>query len=441
MAMHGSLGEFDQKTGDWKSYIERAQQYFAANDVADANKQRAILLSSVGDKTYRTIKDVLSPEAPATMELATLIEKMTKHFQPAPSEIVQRYRFNTRIRQPNESVHRPPETAEHCNYGDAARINEMVRDRLVCGIENEKWQQRLLAEDPMTYKKAHKLLLSLEAAEKGTKDIAGEKTVHQVRPNRSRRNSRKEAKPLRRDPCSHCGGMHDPTGCRFKNVECNYCHRRGHIVAICRQKLKRQSTPQRRSTHVVEAEGTDPPAEYTEPLNNVRTPNSKPLLATLQIQGTPVQMEIDTGATLSVMTYDTYSNTWNGKQAPPIKPTTANLRTYTGEAIKVVGAIDVDVEYEGQQAKLNLVIVDGTGPSLLGRDWLHQIRLDWAQFHKVEAEKNTQLEQNACCSVRTRPRQDRRNESKVLPEERCKTQVLSGTPSPVRYPREGRERD
>ena len=171
MAKHGSLGEFDQKTGDWKSYIERAQQYFAANDVEDANKQRAVLLSSVGDKTYRTINDVLSPDAPATVELATLIEKMTKCFQPAPSEIVQRIQFNTRVRQPHESVAtyiaQLKQIAEHCNYRDAARINEMVRDRLVCRITNEKWQQRLLAEDPMTYEKAHKLLLSLEAAEQG----------------------------------------------------------------------------------------------------------------------------------------------------------------------------------------------------------------------------------------------------------------------------------
>ena len=113
----------------------------------------------------------------------------------------------------------------------------------------------------------------------------------------------------------------------------------------------------------------------------------------MQIQRAPVHIEIDTGATLSVMTYDTYCNTWNGVQVPPVMPTTANLRTYTGEAIKVVGAIEVDVEYKGQQAKLNLVIVDGTGPSLLGRDWLHHIRLDWFQFHKVDAELNTRVGQ------------------------------------------------
>ena len=49
---------------------------------------------------------------------------------------------------------------------DAARLNEMMRDRLVCGVANEKWQQRLLAEDNFTYDKAFKLLLSMEVSEK-----------------------------------------------------------------------------------------------------------------------------------------------------------------------------------------------------------------------------------------------------------------------------------
>ena len=65
MAKHGSLGEFSLAHGDWKSYIERTKQYFAANDVTDEDKQRAILLSACGDATYRRIKDVLSPTTPA----------------------------------------------------------------------------------------------------------------------------------------------------------------------------------------------------------------------------------------------------------------------------------------------------------------------------------------------------------------------------------------
>ena len=137
---HGSLREFDLTKGDWKSYIERAKQYFAANDIADGGKQRAILLSSCGDASYRTIKDVLPPTTPGEASFKTIVDKMTKHLQPAPSEIVQCCRFNTRTRRPHESVAayvaELKHLSEHCNFGDAARLKEMLRDRLVCGIEN-----------------------------------------------------------------------------------------------------------------------------------------------------------------------------------------------------------------------------------------------------------------------------------------------------------------
>ena len=59
----------------------------------------------------------------------------------------------------------------------------MIRDRLVCGIANKKWQQRLLTEDDLSYDKATKLLLSFEAAEE-MKDLVGDKSekpeVHQA---------------------------------------------------------------------------------------------------------------------------------------------------------------------------------------------------------------------------------------------------------------------
>ena len=103
MAKHGSLGEFDLVNGDWKSYIERAQQYLTANDITDAGKKRAVLLSSCGDATYRRIKDVLSPTEPADASFKTIVDKMTAHLQPTPSEIVERCRFHSRKRLPGEA--------------------------------------------------------------------------------------------------------------------------------------------------------------------------------------------------------------------------------------------------------------------------------------------------------------------------------------------------
>ena len=43
----------------------------------------------------------------------------------------------------------------------------------------------------------------------------------------------------------------------------------------------------------------------------------------------------------------------------------------------VVGEMKVEVSYGEQNAKLSLYVVEGQGPSLMGRDWIRQIRLGW----------------------------------------------------------------
>ena len=106
----------------------------------------------------------------------------------------------------------------------------------------------------------------------------------------------------------------------------------------------------------------------------------------MQIQDVPVQMEVDTGAALSIMSHHTYQATWTEQSVPPIQSTNAKLRTYTGETIDVVGAIDVDVKYQSKKVRLSLLIVKGDGPTLMGRDWLQHFRLDWARLHKVDTD-------------------------------------------------------
>ena len=57
MAKYGFLGWFNLTDGDWKSYVERAKQYFAANEITSDTKQWAVLLSACGNNTYHRIKD------------------------------------------------------------------------------------------------------------------------------------------------------------------------------------------------------------------------------------------------------------------------------------------------------------------------------------------------------------------------------------------------
>ena len=59
-----------------------------------------------------------------------------------------------------------------------------------------------------------------------------------------------------------------------------------------------------------------------------------------------LEMEVDTGARYSIISETTYNGLWANDQAPKMTHTTEKLRTYIGELLDVLGAIDVKVQYQ-----------------------------------------------------------------------------------------------
>ena len=55
------------------------------------------------------------------------------------------------------------------------------------------------------------------------------------------------------------------------------------------------------------------------------------------------------------------------------------------------GSVRVPVEHNGQNQTLPLIVTEGEGPSLIGRDWLATLRLDWQVILTVE--QNLSLKQ------------------------------------------------
>ena len=87
-----------------------------------------------------------------------------------PSIIVQRFKFNSRSRQPGENVStylsELRSIAEVCNFG--LSLDDMLRDRIICGINNDQIQHHLLSESKLTLKRALELAQGLETAMQNT---------------------------------------------------------------------------------------------------------------------------------------------------------------------------------------------------------------------------------------------------------------------------------
>ena len=118
---------------DWLQYCERLEFYFVANGVEDAGKRKATLLAACGASTYKLMCDLVSPLKPKDKTFEELKEIVQKHLKPKPSEIVQRYKFHTRVQRSGESianfVAELRNLSQDCNFGDS--LLDMLRDLFV----------------------------------------------------------------------------------------------------------------------------------------------------------------------------------------------------------------------------------------------------------------------------------------------------------------------
>lgn len=89
----GALAPFDGNSQTWEEYCEVLDHFFVANDIKEAEWKRPVLLSSVGAQTYALMRNLLSPNKPGDEDLVKLLKD---HFEPKTSELMQRWKFNTR---------------------------------------------------------------------------------------------------------------------------------------------------------------------------------------------------------------------------------------------------------------------------------------------------------------------------------------------------------
>ena len=278
---------------------------------------------------------------------------------------------------------------------------------MVEGLCRESIQKRLLAERDISLTKAYELATSMETASREASGMhstsSGLATAAAVGVKRVAHVAR-HLRPQEKPPCYRCSKFgHSPDQCYSKKLVCRTCGKRGHIARACRNTP--DSTPRRpgnykgkrqfrgHKTHYVDeaADSRESSPGSDSPIFNIRTVKGNPELSIkleVQVNSEPIIMELDTGAAYSIISKETWK-----KSLPALTLEEADLplATYTGERLKVLGQATVLVEYEGQRLSLPLIIVDGHGPSLLGRNWLSKIQLNWTSIKQVSTELDVLL--------------------------------------------------
>lgn len=373
----GHMEPFDDSASDWTSYDERLTSFLHFNKVPEADKVHAFL-SLIGAKTYALLKSLTAPDLPSSKSYDTLRKLLGDHLAPKPSVIGERAKFYRRSQRETESiaefVAELRSLSSSCEFDNF--LDEALRDRFVCGLRREDIQRVLFAEDKkLTFQKAVEKALAMDSATKSAAEVHGSTSVSDVNHVTAQKQGQKAiavkdaSEKKASKMCWRCGSFkHVSKNCTHASATCFGCGKKGHIQRICQSdKNAKLSHARARNMKVLDC--------ATEVMLNGMTGSAKDaIIVRLLINKTPLEMELDTGAAVSVI-----SRRQQQQLFPSLKlrMTNLRLRTYTGALVEPAGVAEVVVEHNGQSVLLPLYVTEQGGPPLLGREWLQHVRLDW----------------------------------------------------------------
>ncbi|XP_060085398.1 uncharacterized protein K02A2.6-like [Ylistrum balloti] len=102
-------------------------------------------------------------------------------------------------------------------------------------------------------------------------------------------------------------------------------------------------------------------------------------------------MELDTGSAVTIIPKSKLDEHFS---AYSLKDTNVRLKTYSGEQIRPLGTVKFNVNLHDQTKQLDVYAVAQNGPTLFGRDWLKQLKLDWHEVKINWVKSNPTLDTN-----------------------------------------------
>ncbi|RZC37661.1 hypothetical protein BDFB_002824, partial [Asbolus verrucosus] len=183
-------GNDRRSSEELEKFKENYQLYVTASGCYARDKpvQAAVLLHCVGEEPREIIKTLeLSPEEMRDPD--QILMKLDAHFVPASNVSIERHKFNTRVQQPQESFDNflkdlKKITAE-CEF--ASLKDGLIKDRIVCGINDARVKERLLREANLDLNKAVLICRAAEQSQSHIQQLSQSKeTVVEV--NELRRN-------------------------------------------------------------------------------------------------------------------------------------------------------------------------------------------------------------------------------------------------------------
>ena len=245
------------KPTEWIKWIRRFERFRSASGLSkrDEESQVNTLLYSMGSKS----DDILATFGLTTQDSKkydVVKDKFDGYFVKRRNIIFERAKFHRRKHESGEVVDSFITdlygVAEHCQFGFLH--DEMIRDRFVVGLADQKLSEKLQLDADLTLEKAINSVRQSESVRSQQSVVRGQEDasqpakvdrVHKSKPQKSLRTSLNlQGKTYKQsvgqndvsnDVCKRCGKSpaHKRTQCPAKDAHCRKCKKKGHFQAVC----------------------------------------------------------------------------------------------------------------------------------------------------------------------------------------------------------------
>ena len=398
---------------NWKHFAQEVEIFIAAAHGEKDDRTKAyIFLNLAGREAIEKEKSfVYAPavlyedgtvrvEAESRESIEVLKRKFAEICDPRGNVIMERHKFNTRIQKEGESfqsfVADLRILANTCEYGILK--DELIRDKIVCGVSSRHVRKQLLKERELTVDRAIHIGIANELSDRNNTELSSNQVsdpkeeVHGVDKGGL---SKKDSKPGI-EICRNCGGNHaaKQKSCPAFGKKCLHCGKLNHFEKVCRSKRDggRPSTRDRRRRPRRSVQTVDPahPIGQDEDLFVIDAITSKPgkkseIYCTMEINGQPVEIKIDTGAKCNVITLDIFKRISRNEKIDKTKA--VQLVAYGGDTLTTMGSVMFEVHLPSMSRNLEFHVIVKPVKPLLGLT--DSLSLNLIQLHSEVHEVDT----------------------------------------------------
>ena len=239
-------------TSNWEFFKQQWQDYEVATglDQKSQSSRLATFRSVMGKECLQIFLNLNF--GTEVLTITSALKALENYFLPKRNVVYEKYVFNSCIQVPEETVdcyvNRLRKLAASCQFG--ALAEEMIRDRLVIGIQDKGTKARLLREKDLSLDKALDMCKSSEITNKQLKSIQKDEKqnneelnlVHVKRkPMQGKMPPHPKKPPNPKKPdkkwkCKYCGQQKKhakQTECPAYGHQCRNCKRMNHFAKVC----------------------------------------------------------------------------------------------------------------------------------------------------------------------------------------------------------------